>query len=585
MRILHVTPSVSANGSAVCVDGASLTLGQVARVAWGKAHVYCSEEPEIRARVKASCEAVQGFVRDARPIYGVTTGFGGMANIVIPKDRAEELQNNIPLAHKTGAGRLLPKADVRAAMLLRANSFMKGVSGVRDELIQRLVIFLNEHVTPEVYDLGSIGASGDLVPLAYIAGCITGLDASYSVDFAGRRMDSIAALQQLGLAPLRLAPKEGLAIMNGTSVMTGIAANCIENVRSLFATALGAHALILQAFGATNQSFHPFIHQHKAHPGQVWTASTMLGLLDQSHLIRNELDGRHEHRGKELIQDRYSMRCLPQFLGPIIDGLWQIERQVETEMNSATDNPLIDADAGVTYHCGNFLGQYIGVAMDQLRYYIGLTAKHLDAQIALLVAPEFNNGLSASLVGNTERKVNMGLKGLQLTANSIMPLLSYFGGPLVDRFPTHAEQFNQNINSQGFGSANLARQSVELFQQYLGVAMIFAVQSVELKAFAARGSYDARAVLSPRTARLYEAFYAAIARSPSDKKPLVWNDYEQQLDSYIARVVMDLAAHGHIDAALGEVADGLRANPAAAPVAVPSLCPDNRLPAVSGVVA
>src|SRR5690606_23387948 len=231
-------------------------------------------------------------------------------------------------------------------------------------------------------------------------------------------------------------------------------------------------ALFIQALLGTNQSFHPYIHQMKPHPGQLWAAQHMLALLEGSAMIRDELDGRHDFRGEQPIQDRYSLRCLAQYIGPIKEGLDDIARRIETEMNSANDNPLIDPDAGASYHGGNFLGQYIGVGMDQLRYYLGLIAKHVDAQIALVMAPEFNNGLPASLVGNPDRKVNMGLKGLQIAGNSIMPLLSFLGNSLADRFPTHAEQFNQNINSQGFGSANLARQSVRVFQEYIAIALI-----------------------------------------------------------------------------------------------------------------
>ena len=152
----------------------------------------------------------------------------------------------------------------------------------------------------------------------------------------------------------------------------------------------------------------------------------------------------------------------------------------------------MDPASETYFYCGNFLGQYIGVAMDQLRYHIGLLAKHLDVQIAMLVAPEFNGGLPPSLVGNPNRRVNLGLKGLQISCNSIMPLLSFLGGSLVDRFPTHAEQFNQNINSQGFGSANLARQSVDMFRQYMAMTLMFGVQAVGLRTHLDAGHYDAR---------------------------------------------------------------------------------------------
>ncbi len=169
-------------------------------------------------------------------------------------------------------------------------------------------------------------------------------------------------------------------------------------------------------------------------------------------------------------------------MGPIVEGMARVSQVVEREMNSVTDNPLVDGQHERFYQSGNFLGQYIGIAMDDLRRFLGLLAKHLDVQIARLVAPEFNHGLPASLHGNGDLSFNMGLKGLQITGNSIMPLLTYYGNPLVEHFPTHAEQFNQNINGLSWGSANLASQCVELFTHYTSVALIFAVQAVDLRA-------------------------------------------------------------------------------------------------------
>lgn len=269
-------------------------------------------------------------------------------------------------------------------------------------------------------------------------------------------------------------------------------------------------------------------------------------------LIRDELEGRLEYEMGKLIQDRYSIRCLPQYLGPIVDGLDTVARQVTTEINSASDNPLIDPDKNMDYHGGNFLGQYIAVAMDQLRYYLGLMAKHLDVQIALLNTPEFSNGLPPCLIGNTDRKVNMGLKALQICGNSIMPLLTFYGQSLVDRFPTHAEQFNQNINSLGLGSANLARQSIETFHQYMAVALIFGVQAVDLRTCIVAGHYDARTVLSPATSLLYEAVREVVGRPPSSDRPYIRNDYEQSLDEHIRRIAADIGTGGRISQAVAD---------------------------------
>lgn len=538
---------------AVVIRGKELSISQVVRVARYGAKVRLTGDENILKRVQASCDYITDAVEQSKPIYGVTSGFGGMAHVIISREEAAELQNNAIWFMKTGAGKLLPTPDVRAAMLLRANSHLHGASGVRLEIIRRIETFLNNNVTPHVKEFGSIGASGDLVPLVQITGALIGADASFKVDFDGEELDSLTALERLGLPPLRLRPKEGLAMVNGTSVMTGIAANCVYDAQILLALAMGMHGLAIQGLVGTNQSFHPFIHNLKPHPGQKWAADHMLKLLADSKLVRDELDGHHDYREGDLIQDRYSLRCLPQYMGPIVDGLLQIARQVTVEANSATDNPLIDVDNQVDYHGGNFLGQYVGVAMDQLRYYLGLLAKHIDTQLALLVAPEFNNGLPPSLVGNPDRQVNMGFKGLQLTGNSIMPLLTFFGNSLVDRFPTHAEQFNQNINSQGFGSANLTRQSIETFNQYMAIALMFGVQAVDLRTYKTAGHYDAREYLSPATRPLYEAVREVVGVPPSEERPYVRNDNDQPLDEHIERIATDIAVGGRIPHAVSNL--------------------------------
>ncbi|GAB1545341.1 aromatic amino acid ammonia-lyase [Scytonema sp. NUACC21] len=546
------------SNSTVVVGKQNLTIDDVVSVARYGARVCLTDRDDILQGVQASCDYIANAVESGMPIYGVTTGFGGMANIAISPEEAALLQNNLLRFLKSGVGKRLPHPDIRAAMLLRACSHLHGASGIRLELIQRIATFLNAGITPHVYEFGSIGASGDLIPLAYITGALIGLDNNYTVDFQGEDIDAPTVLQKIGLPPLQLLPKEGLAMTNGTSVMTGIAALCVYDVRVLLALSISVHALIVQGLNGTNQSLHPFIHQGKPHIGQKWVAAQLLELLAGSRLICDELDGSHNHRGQQPIQDRYSLRCLPQYMGPIVDGLAQIGRQIEIEMNSITDNPIIDVENKASYHGGNFLGQYVGIGMDHLRYYMGLLAKHLDVQIALLVAPEFNNGLPPSLVGNQERKINMGLKGLQIAGNSLMPLLAFYGNSIADRFPTHAEQFNQNINSQGFNSATLARHAVEIFQQYMAIALMFAVQAVDLRTYLTVGHYDARSCLSPATTELYTAMREVVGRAPSTNRPYIWNDDEQSLDEHIVQIAVDIAANGKIIQAVKELVSNLK---------------------------
>jgi phenylalanine ammonia-lyase len=521
------------------IQGEGVSLQDVVQVAREGRGVQLPER-EVLDKVAASRAFVENAVEAGEAIYGVTTLFGGMANLAVPKHAVAALQNNLPLSHKTGTGPFLSREDVRAAMLLRANALLRGASGVRVELIRRLILFLNRNVTPRVHCHGSIGASGDLVPLAYIAGAICGLAPSFRVDYDGEVIDALTALERMELPRLRLEAKEALALMNGTSVMTGVAATCTVDGLQMVAMAIYAHAIFAQALRASAESFQPFIHRHKPHPGQKWVAAQMLTLLEGSSLSRDEAGRSRDRTPGELIQDRYSLRCLPQYLGPVVDGMLTIAGQIEVEANSATDNPLIDADEGVAYHCGNFLGQYIGVGMDQLRYHLGMLTKHMDAQIALLVAPEFSNGLPPSLVGNRQSFINTGLKALQLTANSLMPRISFFGQSIADRFPTHAEQFNQNINSQGLGSAVLARESLDTCHQYMAVALIFAAQAADLRTFQRHQHYDAREVLSDGTRPFYEAVKRVVGVIPSRERPYIWDDADQALDEHIAALVQDI---------------------------------------------
>ncbi|MBE2197799.1 MAG: aromatic amino acid lyase [Anaerolinea sp.] len=540
------------NSKLVTIGEKNLSLDDIIHVSRCHVPVEITTNQTVLNKVEASYLWLADALKNGSVIYGINTGFGGMSNVLIDQEAMCELQDNIIWYHKTGAGERLPNSDVRAAMLLRMNSHLFGASAIRMEIIQRMQIFLNEGITPHVLDLGSIGASGDLVPLTSIAGALLGHSSAFKVDYRGIEMDSLTALNKLGLPRIQLKEKEGLAMINGTSVMTGIAANCVHDARLLLALSMQSHALAIQALYGTNQSFHPFIHNLKPHSGQIWASQNMLSLIENSKMIRDEIHDRVKVRQEDLIQDRYSLRCLPQFIGPIVDGLKHVAKHVVIEANSANDNPLIDVENDTYFHGGNFLGQYIGTGMDQLRTYIALLAKHLDVQIALAMTPAFNNGLPASLVGNGKRRVNMGLKGLQITGNSIMPLLSFYSNPLAPHFPTHAEQYNQNINSLGFGSANLTRQALNLFREYMGVVLISMCQAVDLRAYKLTGQYDARQCLAPNTIPLYEAINEVVGREPSSKRSFIWNDNEQTLENTIARLTADIATGGKLIEATSE---------------------------------
>jgi phenylalanine ammonia-lyase len=541
----------------VTISGDTLTIGDIAAVARG-ATVAITHDATVLGRVEASRRHIDEAVAQGRQVYGVTTLYGGMADRAVPRDRLEELQRVALWHHKSATGPRLSPPDVRAAMLLRANSLLKGVSGVRLELIERFMTFLNAGATPHVFARGSIGASGDLTPLSYIGGALVGLAPAFLVDLGGETLDSHAALRRLGLEPLALRPKEGLALNNGTAASTGVAANCVERAFELTALAFGAHALCFQALLATAQSFAPFIHESKPHPGQRWAAGEMRALLDGSSLLRERAAGAWTPGSGVLIQDRYSLRCLPQYAGPIVDGLAHLARQVEVEANSASDNPLIDPDTGEVFHAGNFLAEYTAVAMDRLRYHLGMLASHLDAQLALLVAPEFSAGLTPSLVGNTHAGINVGLKSLQITCNALAPLVGFYGHSVADRYPTHAEQFNQNVNSQAMNAANLARESLEVLAHLVAAALVMGVQAVELRTALTTGGYDATDALSPATRELYAAVRRAAGGEPDAARPMVWDDLDGFLEPKVEGVLAGVADGGAVVEAMAGVRESLR---------------------------
>jgi phenylalanine ammonia-lyase len=541
---------------AVVIDGNSLSIESIAAVAGG-ATVELTRDADVRARLERSREVIAKAIRNKEEIYGVTTLFGAMADQYVGPERLADVQKLALWQHKSATGPRLRDEDVRAAMLLRANSLIKGASGIRLEIIERFVTFLNARAHPHVYQRGSIGASGDLVPLSYIGASVIGLDPAFLVDVEGQTLDSHTVLRRLGLEPLTLEPKEGLALNNGTGACTGVAANCTAKALDLTALALAVHALYAQALLATDQSYEPFIHAVKPHPGQIWTAQQMSRLVQGSKTIRSEAAGERGHRKGALIQDRYSLRCLPQYIGPIIDGLATVARQITVESNSANDNPLIDVERGEILHTGNFLAQYTGIAMDQLRYHVGLLAKHLDVQIALLMTPEFSYGLPASLVGNTEAGINVGFKSLQVAGNCMMPVMSFYGQSIVDRFPTHAEQFNQNINSQAMGSANLARETLDVLDHFMAVALMCGVQAVELRAKITHDTYDATTILSPATQPLYRAARTVAFGPPDASRPLHWNDMDEFIQPKIEALLASISAGGDVMRSTRSVRDPL----------------------------
>jgi phenylalanine ammonia-lyase len=469
------------------ISGSQLTIPQVAAVAREKVRVRLSQAPEVRKKLVASRELLEEKLRRGEIIYGVNTGLGGNVRFILPAKDLAAHQQNIFRFLICGSGEPLPEEVVRAAMLLRANALAKGYSAVRTEVIERLLDLLNSGITPLVPSYGSVGASGDLIPSAYIGRVLLG---EGEVLLKGEKLPAHVALEKTRLRPLTLQPKEGLALINGTTVMSGAAALQLYDGAYLARLVLAACALALEVMEGTDDPLRETVQLVKNHPGQIEAAALCRKLIEGSRYLRNldEIRGTigqsyeqaagNISRSDEPIQTPYSLRCIPQGLGPILEALRAHQVVIERELNSANDNPLIDASEGRVYHTGNFYGGHIARALDSWKIDLATLGNWLHALVAMMVDDRFNNGLPPNLAPNPG--LFSGFKGLQLCLTSLVCALRQLANPsMIHTLPT--EQYNQDIVSLGMHSALTAMQMTTLLRDAVAIALITLCQAVDLR--------------------------------------------------------------------------------------------------------
>jgi phenylalanine ammonia-lyase len=469
------------------ISGTRLTTSQVAAVARDHFPVQLSQEPDIRRKILASRELLEQKLRRGEIIYGVNTGLGGNVRFILPAKDLAKHQENIFQFLICGSGAPLPKDAVRAAILLRANALAKGYSAVRPVVIERLIELLNNDITPIVPTYGSVGASGDLIPSAYIGRVLLGQG---DVFFKGAGMPAQKALAQAGLQPISLQAKEGLALINGTTVMTGIAALQIHDGRYLSQLALAACSLALEALKATDDPLRERVQTAKNHPGQVESAAFCRKLIEGSRYVRNLDEIREEvgeksqqaggtiSRADDAIQTPYSLRCIPQGIGPVLEAVKGHEIVIEREMNSANDNPLVDAVEGRIYHTGNFYGGHVARALDSWKIDLATLGNWLHALMAMVVDERFNNGLPANLA--PKPGLFSGFKGMQLCLTSLVCALRHLSNPnLIHSLPT--EQYNQDMISLGMHSALTAMQMTTMLRDAVAIALLALCQAIDLR--------------------------------------------------------------------------------------------------------
>jgi len=507
------------NGDGVVIDGGSMTLEDVAAVARDGDRVTLSEADSVR-RAMAESVALREELIDSRvPIYGITTGFGDSVNRQIPPEKAAELQEHAVAHQGVATGPTLPPAGARAVAAVRANNLVRGHSAIRAEVVELLCAMLNRGVTPAIPEQASVGASGDLAQLSYVAAALTG---DREVQYEGAERPAGEALADVDLDPVTLEPKEALALMNGTAFMTGIGALAAVDARRLATLADVCTAMATEALGGITSPFHPFIHDEaKPHDGQVRSARNVRWLLEGSDLAQpyehavDEAGTIDDDGYRELsvsIQDKYSLRCAPHFTGVLWDSLDWATDWLETEINSSNDNPLFDLDSRGVFSGGNFAGGHVALAMDSLTTAVASVADLLDRQLELVVDEKFNGDLTPNLApdlpeDHPKRALNHGFKGMQIACSGLTAEALNLCTPMT-AFSRSTEAHNQDKVSMGATAARQARDVVEIVERVAAIHLLALCQAADLRGPERLG----------RTRRVYDAVREEVEFLDEDRR-------------------------------------------------------------------
>ncbi|MFQ6065205.1 MAG: histidine ammonia-lyase [Candidatus Bathyarchaeia archaeon] len=462
----------------VLIDGESLAIEDVVVVSRGGAQVEIPQR--VKDKVKKCRRVVEQFVRKKKVVYGVTTGFGALGSVVVPSERIKELQSNMIRSHSAGVGKPLGRDVTRALMLLRANTLAKGNSGIRLETLETLVHMINKGVHPLIPEKGSVGASGDLAPLSHMTLVIMG---EGEAEFEGEMMSGKVAMEKARIRPVELDFKEGLALNNGTQLMTALGALAVYDAERLIKNAEIAASLSLEALSGMSDAFDERIHQIRPHLGQIATARNVRLLTAESEIIKSggEVVGEMGESKNRAPQDPYSLRCVPQVLGAARDAIAYARRVIETEINSATDNPLIFADDGECLSGGNFHGQPVSVAMDLLGIALAIIGNMSERRIARLIDENLSNGLPAFLIHrDVERGIHSGFMPAQVTAAALASENKALAHPAsVDSIPTSANF--EDFVSMGSIAARKATEILRNVETIVAIELLCAAQGVEFR--------------------------------------------------------------------------------------------------------
>lgn len=449
------------------LNGHPLSLAQIARVALE--HESVEIAAEARAAVSASRRVVEQIVAQREVIYGVSTGFGKLSDVHIPPDKLEQLQVNLVRSHACGVGRPLSEPEVRAMMLLRANVLTLGFSGIRVAVIRLLVEMLNRRVAPVIPEKGSVGASGDLAPLAHLALALLGEGDAF---FEGKRMAAADALKHAGLQSTDLQAKEGLALLNGTQAMHAVGGLALWRAQRLAQVADVAGAMTLEALKGTPVAFDERIHNARPHPGQIAVARHLRELLRDSEIRASHLEG------DSRVQDAYSLRCIPQVHGAVRGALAHCEEVLAIESGSATDNPLVFVDNGDVLSGGNFHGAPLALALDYAAIALTDLMSISERRIDRLTNPDMNEGLPAFLAQHPG--MQSGFMIPHVVAVALLNEAKVLAHPAsIDNLPTSAGK--EDHVSMGMTAALKLRSIVENAEHLLAIELLAAAEGLEFR--------------------------------------------------------------------------------------------------------
>ena len=446
----------------IIIEDGHLTIGDVVKVARNFETITLSEK--AIAAVNKARAYVDEKLEKGEIIYGLTTGFGKFSDRFIPREDTAALQKNLIISHSCGMGDPYPTEVVRGAMLLRINALARGNSGVRLETLETLVNMLNKGVHPVVPQKGSLGASGDLAPLSHIVLVMLG---EGEAEYQGEVMSGKAAMEKAGIKTIELSAKEGLALINGTQIMTSMAALLCHDARLLAKTADIALAMTGEALNAITKAFDPKVHLVRGHKGQIESAENMARLLEDSKLSARVQPGK--------VQDAYSLRCAPQVHGASRDAIDYVYAAVEREINAVTDNPIVFSDEDDVISAGNFHGQPMALAMDFLAIAMAELSNISERRTERLVNPQLSAGLPAFLT--EDGGVNSGFMIVQYSAASMVSENKVYCHPAsVDSIPSSANQ--EDHVSMGTTAARKARMVLDNVQKVLGIELFCASQGI-----------------------------------------------------------------------------------------------------------